>query len=73
MKRVDACQGTSEPDQADLGQESIAGDGDHAHREAGQSDSQHQGLVGVAEVDCNSRDDLDNAAKNQASLPSNLL
>ena len=50
MQCVDACQRTSEPDQADLREKGIAGDGDHAHREAGQGDCHHQGRIGGAEV-----------------------
>ena len=73
MQGVDAGEGTSEPDQADLGQQSIAGDGDSAHREAGQSNSHHQRFVGGAEVDRDCRDDLDNTANNQTSLPPNLF
>ena len=73
MQSVDARQWAPVPDQADLREKSIAGDGDHADGETGQGHRHHQRLVGGAEVDGDGRDDLDNASEYQTSLPSHLL
>ena len=73
MQSVDARKGAPVPDQTDLREKSIAGDGDHADGEAGQGHRHHQRLVGGAEVDGDGRNDLNDASEYQTSLPSHLL